>query len=227
MGIFKRLSDIITANMSDMLERAEDPEKMIGQVVGEMEEAVAVARRNTAQAIAEQKRLDKELGTNRRLRDEWRRKACESLQQDQESQARRALMRKNEHQSVIDSLDQQDEAVRVSCEALKRTLKALEAKLADARRRKRILATRKKIAEAQAAAQDGLARGRATTGARSPERFDRLEEQVTEMEAQADALREMGEADQTVADELDGMQAQDDIDREIEQIRRELGKPQD
>ncbi len=218
MGVFKRVSDILTANVNDLLDRAEDPEKMIRQIIREMEEATRGAKRNVAQVLASQKKLEREGQTNKRLADEWQRKAQQAVDLERDDLARTALTKKREHETLAATLEQQHSAGQQSAESLRQTLRGLEAKLADAKRRKLMLVARKKTAQAQIAAQNGLATGRDATGADSFARFARLEEQVDDLEDEAAALQELSEVD-AAADEFDEIDGQAAVEIELEQLK--------
>ena len=222
MGVFGRLSDIVTANVHDMLDKAENPEKMLKQIIREMEEAIGGAKRNLAQAMAGQKKLDKELQTNKRLRDEWQRKAQEAVGLDNDELARRALSRKKEHETLIESLQDQHGSAQQAVDSMRKTLKALDAKLADAKRRKQILVARKKTAQAQIAAQDGLAKGAAKASAFA--KFDRMEEQVTDLESEAEAMQEISEEERASEEELEKLDEGDDIELELAKLKAQAKK---
>jgi phage shock protein A len=221
MGIFKRLSDIITANVNDLLDRAEDPEKMIKQVVREMEEAVEAARRNAAQAMASQKKLARELETDRRLRDEWEKKAVQALEGGREDLAREALGRKKEYEALIETLQAQFDKGEGTCHNLRQTLRALQAKLAEAKRKQLILSARRKAAEAELAAQSKL--GGARDKAAAFAKFDAMEEKVEDLEAQAEALKELNEAEGGLEAELEDLsQEKADIEKELAALKSKL-----
>ncbi len=224
MGVFRRVSDILTANVNDMLDQAEDPEKMIKQVIREMEEAIRGARRTVAQVIASQKKLEREAQTNKRLVDEWQRKAQQAVDMDRDDLARTALTRRREHETLVATLEQQHSAGQASADNLRQTLKGLEAKLADAKRRKTMLVARKKTAEAQISAQNGLAAGtRKADGADSFARFERMEEQVDDLEAEAAALHELSDV-QTADAEFDSLDEQADVEIELEALKKKSKK---
>ncbi|KPJ69667.1 MAG: hypothetical protein AMS14_11405 [Planctomycetes bacterium DG_20] len=229
MGVFRRLSDIVTANVNDMLDRAENPEKMIKQIVREMEEAVQAAKRNVAEAMASQKKLEKELETGKRLRDEWQRKAQQAVEMDREDLAREALIRKREQEHVIAALEPQLDSTRKSTDSMRQTLKALSAKLADAKRQKTLLVARKKTAEARISAEDKLSKGARKSKIDSFARFDRMEEVVADREREADALQEITAGEMAVETELEGLDGDNDTDIEIElealKEKAKKGKP--
>src|SRR5689334_15444665 len=98
MGLFQRISDIITATLNEMTESFEDPEKMLRQAIREMEQSIGEATQETAKVLANEKRMAKELGNNEQQVREWQRKAEQAVAGGDDNLARKALSRKQEHQ---------------------------------------------------------------------------------------------------------------------------------
>ena len=95
-NLFARISDVITANISDLIDRVEDPEKMIKQIIREMEENIGLAKEGVVDAIASEKTLEQNVDTHRREAKTWQEKARTALKDGNEDLARLALIRKNE-----------------------------------------------------------------------------------------------------------------------------------
>ena len=189
MGFFTRVSDIINANVSDMLDRAEDPEKMVKMLIFEMEEQIETAREGVAKAIAGEKKLEINLTKNRSETEAWLSKAESAIANDDETLARKCLARKKEHERIADSLQPQWERARVTSDALKSDLRRLEEKLDEAVRRRDSLIARQMAAEAQREVQSvAPSFNRAQ---RSFDKFDRMERRVEDMEAEAAAVAEL------------------------------------
>ncbi|MGI9471025.1 MAG: PspA/IM30 family protein [Rubripirellula sp.] len=206
MSFFSRVSDIINANVSDMLDRAEDPEKMVKMLIFEMEEQIGLAREGVAKAIAGEKKLEINLNKNRSEADVWQGKAESAIAADDDELARKCLARKKEHDRIAESLQPQWERARRTSDALKSDLRRLEEKLDEAIRRRDSLVARQMAAEAQQEVQSvapSLNRVQ-----RSFDKFDRMERRVEDMEAEAAAVAE-----------LTGMS--EDLDREVEQKTRD------
>src|SRR4051812_33075819 len=178
MGIFSRVSDIITANLNGLLDRAEDPEAMLAQVVREMEAGVAAARRSAAVAVAAERRLQREWDDNRSQADHWTGRAREALAAGREELARRALARKHEHAALAQVLAEQHADASQTGRSARTALRALEARLAEARRKQRTLVARHRTAQVRVAVHRQFGTGRADFGA-SLARFDRLEDRLT------------------------------------------------
>jgi phage shock protein A len=212
-SMFKRISDVISANLNDLIDRVEDPERMIKQIIREMEENISKAKTGVIEAIASEKQLQKDLEQHRRQSAEWQKKAEEALLVNKEELARAALMRKKEHDNLIKALDPSWEAAKNTSERLKTQLHALEAKLEEARRKRSTLVARQRAAEARQHLDKTLANFQ--TGLDAQANFARMEDKVTEMEARAEAAAEVSgdasqlekvflamEVEQEVADEL-------------------------
>jgi phage shock protein A len=136
MSYFSRLTDIVTCNLTDLLARAEDQQMAIEQIIQEMEEGLAGAKRSVATATAAEDRLCGEIQGHRRQADTWSAKAKEHLVAQRETDARQCLVRKREVEDLIAGLDQQHRAAIGTREHLSTIQRALEARLAEAIRRR-------------------------------------------------------------------------------------------
>ena len=120
MGIFKRLQDIRSANMGEMIDSSEDPEPMLAQAIREMEAAIGEARHQTARAMANEKLVRKELTENERQAQEWQQRAEKAIAAGDEGLARKALTRKQEHGKVAAALQDQLSATTEASQTLRR-----------------------------------------------------------------------------------------------------------
>jgi phage shock protein A len=223
MSIFSRISDIISANINALLDRAENPERMIAQIVREMEEGLAQARGYTATAIAAERRLTRELEHNRAEAQHWHERARTALNQDREDLARRALVRKKEHQALVHSLQLQHEQARATSARVRASLRALEARLAEARRKQRALLARQRAAQAQFELHRALGAGMG--GCEAPgARLERLENRLLEWEDELAAQAELaGSPGNGLEQELADLQTTREIEEELAGLKGELG----
>ncbi len=150
MGLFGRVGDILSANLNDMVDRFEDPEKMLKQAVREMEAAIVEARRETARAMAAEKLAGKDLADSERQVRDWQRRAEQAVRAGDDALARKALARKQEHDKVSAALRDQATAAAEASGALRRQLEAMQAKLSEATRRLGTLTARNKAAAVRA-----------------------------------------------------------------------------
>ena len=124
-NLFKRISDVLTANLNDMVDRVEDPERMIKQLSRGMEENVNSAREGVIDAVASEKQLARELDNQRRQSEEWHHRARRALETGNETLAREALLRKKEHDGIVANLQASWESSRRTSERLNAQLRAL------------------------------------------------------------------------------------------------------
>src|SRR5881397_2536950 len=119
MGLFKRISDIISANLGELVEGLEDPEMMLKQAVGEMETAIEDATQETAKALAGEKKLQKELAHNQNESKVWQSRAEKAVDEGNDQAARDALSRKQEHDRLIVALEDQMRAAHQATQTLR------------------------------------------------------------------------------------------------------------
>ncbi len=219
MGIFKRISDILSANINHLLDKAEDPEKMIKQVINEMYEKIQEARTATAQAIAAEKQLKKELDVNQQQVEEWRTKAMQTVEAGDDDLARKALSRKKEHEHIVAGLQTQWESSHAAAENLKVQFQALQAKLAEAKRKQSALIARQRAAEAQRDIQKTLSNVDIDKSAF--DKFDRMEEKVEQMEAEAQAMTELATEDASLEKEFQDIGDKEEIEDELAKLKAE------
>jgi phage shock protein A len=188
MGIFSRLGTLLKSNINDVITKAEDPEKMLNQVLLEMQQQLVDAKKAVAVAIADEKKLHKQFTAEQDKSKEWERKAMVAVRAGDDGLARQALVRKQEHETIATQYQQQWTAQKQAVEKLKDALRLLNNKIEEAKRKKNILIARKKRAEAQqqiASTMQGLGDTSAF------DTFDRMAERIQLMEAEAEAGAEL------------------------------------
>jgi phage shock protein A len=188
MGIFSRLGTLIKSNINDLITKAEDPEKMLGQVLLEMQQQLVEAKKAVAVAIADEKKLQKQYTGETDKSKEWERKAMVAVRAGDDNLARQALARKQEHEQIAQQFQQQWIAQKQAVEKLKDALRLLNNKIEEAKRKKNILIARKKRAEAQQQIANTM-QGLGDTSAFDT--FDRMAERIQLMEAEAEAGAEL------------------------------------
>ncbi|MBM3238132.1 PspA/IM30 family protein [Candidatus Poribacteria bacterium] len=198
MGIFARISSIFKAKVNHLLNKAEDPEKMLNQIVLEMNEQLTKTKQQVTMAIADEKRLEKQYKNEEIEAQEWERKATLALQKENEMLAKEALARRNEHQNLANEYKIQWQKQKQAVDGLKESLRQLERKIEEAARKKNLLIARQKRAVAQKQIHETMA------GMRDGSAFDtfnRMAEKVDEMEARADAAVEMAQTEEVKLEE--------------------------
>src|SRR5262249_34699519 len=193
MGVFSRVSDLIAANLNALLDRAEDPEKMLTQLIRDMEQGLVSARQRGARAIAAERRLERELEQNRQQGQYWKEQARRLLADGRESLARRALARKIEHDDLVRALGPQQTAARQSSIEIKTALRALEARLAEARRKQRFLLAQHHAIRVQHEVQRA---GRTYFDFQAPfAKFERLENRLADLNDELQGQIEVARGD--------------------------------
>ena len=188
MGIYSRLGTLIKSNINDIITKAEDPEKMLTQVLLEMQQQLVEAKKAVAVAIADEKKLQKQYSAEADKSKEWERKAMVAVRAGDDNLARQALARKQEHETIATQFQQQWLAQKQAVEKLKDALRLLNNKIEEAKRKKNILIARKKRAEAQQQIANTM-QGLGDTSAFDT--FDRMAERIQLMEAEAEAGAEL------------------------------------
>ncbi|MBD2357689.1 PspA/IM30 family protein [Tolypothrix sp. FACHB-123] len=217
MGLFDRIKRVVSANLNDLVNKAEDPEKMLEQAILEMQEDLVQLRQGVAQAIAAQKRTDKQYNDAQNEINKWQRNAQLALQKGDENLARQALERKKTYTetgtALKTSLDQQN----VQVETLKRNLIQLESKISEAKTKKEMLKARITTAKAQEQLQN-MVSGMNTSSAMAA--FDRMEEKVLMQEARAQSAGELAGAD--LETQFARLEAGSDVDDELAALKAQM-----
>jgi phage shock protein A len=219
MNLLDRISRLIRANLNDLLRRAEDPEKIIEQAVLDMKEALKEAREQVAAAMAEAKRLEREVESHLKEAALWEEKAKEALKAGREDLAKEALRRRKRALDLAEGFKAQLEEQKGLTDRLMTQLKALEAKIDEAEARKKLLLARKKGVEAAEAVRRMESRLE-----RHPalEAFEEMEARILAMEDRHEALKELDGQD--LDKELSALSADKEVEEELLRLKRELGQ---
>ena len=188
MGIFSRLGTLIKSNINDLISKAEDPEKMLSQVLVDMKNQLVEAKKQVAVAIGDEKRLKKQWDDQVALSKDWEKKAMAAVHAGDDELAKEALVRQKEHEELLHQFEQQWHLQKDAVDKLKDQLRHLNSKIEEAKRKKNILVARAKRAEAQKTIQQTMA-GLSDTSAFDT--FDRMAEKVDQIEAEAEASTEL------------------------------------
>lgn len=192
MGIFDRLKTVISSNMNSLISKAENPEKMLNQMIIDMNQQLIDSKKAVAMAIADEKRLEREVIENKAKAEEWEKKAVLAVRANRDDLAKEALLRKQEHESYAGQLGTQWQAQKESVEKLKESLRQLQSKIEEASRKKNILIARAKRAEAQEKINQTMS---SIAGNKSAfDTFDRMAKKVDELEARTEAHKELEDA---------------------------------
>jgi phage shock protein A len=220
MGIFSRTRDIIAANVTDLLDKAEDPAKMIRMIILEMEETLVEVRASAARTIADQKEMRRQIGKLDRLQDNWVEKAELALSKGRDDLAKAALFEKQKAADMGDQLKAEIDILDEALRAAEADIAKLQNKLREARARQNAVMTRMESAQNRSRLRE-LYSGPKVDDAFS--RFDVLDRQADLAEGHADALA-LGAGPKTLEEEISELRNADKVDAELEALKASLAR---
>ncbi|HEV8320559.1 MAG TPA: PspA/IM30 family protein [Myxococcota bacterium] len=222
MGIFNRLGTLFKSNLNDMISKAEDPEKMLNQIILDMKQQLVEAKKQVAVAIADEKRLAKQLESEQEMAKEWEKKAMMAVRAGDDSLAKEALLRKSEHDKLVAEYQKQWTAQADASNKLKDALRTLNSKIEEAQRKKNLLIARAKRAEAQKTIQATM-QGLNDTSAFDT--FDRMAAKVEQIEAEADAQTELAAdmSGQGLQDRFKALEQASGADDQLAALKAKMG----
>ena len=221
MGIFSRTRDIIAANFNDMLDQADDPQKMIRMIILEMEETLVEVRASAARTIADQKEMHRHTVKLDKLQADWAEKAQLALSKDREDLARAALVEKKKASDMADQLKQEIAVLDDALRAYEQDIQKLQNRLREARSRQTAIAARLESAENRVKLRSLMTNERVDDALG---RFDQLERRVDYAEGRADALGIEAREAPSLSDEIAALAGADKVDEELEAMKKALGK---
>ena len=204
MGIFQKLSTLIRSNLNDLIARAENPEKMLNQVIDDMRNQLARARQEVAVAIADAAKLKKQVDDEQKQASDWEQRAMLAVRQGRDDLARQALLRHQEHAQRALTLHETWQRHQEDTERLRDALRQLNEKIQEAQRKKNLLIARQKRAEAQKRIHETMS---GLSDSSAFEAFDRMAEKIEQNERMAIAAA-------SVTEELTG----DNLEREFKAL---------
>ncbi|EOY5686309.1 phage shock protein PspA [Vibrio cholerae] len=222
MGIFSRFADIVNSNISALLDKAEDPEKMIRLIIQEMEDTLVEVRTNSAKAMADKKELVRKVESIEQQLEDWQNKATLALTKQREDLARAALIEKQKLQHVLKGLHTEQTLVEETIEKLTGEIGKLETKITETRAKQQALAIRSQAASHRRDVQRHLHAGRTEE---AMAKFEQLSRKVDELEAEADLYAQSGQA-RSLEQEFAELQAQDEIEKELNKLKAQMKSDQ-
>ena len=218
MALLERVSTLVRANLNDLIDKAEDPEKMIKQVILDMQNQLLQVKTQVAIAIADQHLLEKKQKENADKADEWMRKAELAVDKKQDDLARAALQRAESYRELSGSFEQQVSDQRAQVENLKSALRKLEQKLTEAEAKADLLVAQQRRARAVGKASDA----RLAIGDNSKAgTFDRMKRKVAHTEAVSQAKAEIAADD--IEDRLAALEKEDRIEQLLAELKTKRG----
>jgi phage shock protein A len=216
MSIFSRLTDIVNSNLNALLDKAEDPEKMVRLIIQEMEETLVEVRSTSARAIADRKELVRRREWLKQETGEWERKAEVALRKEREDLARAALLEKNRILESVDVLERELATIDETLAKLGSDTEALQAKLKDAKNRQHTIIMRGKAARARLGVRRQLHENQIDD---AMERFESFERKIDGLESQVEAY-DIGR--RSLADEIRELEAGEEVDEELQRLKARI-----
>ncbi|CUS49101.1 MAG: phage shock protein PspA [Idiomarinaceae bacterium HL-53] len=213
MGIFSRFSDIVNANLNALLDKAEDPQKMVRLIIQEMEDTLVEVRSVSAKTLAEKKELTRQLT---RLEDEvveWEKRAELAISKGRDDLARSALIEKSKIQDTLDSLQREIERTDDHIERLSGEIAQLQEKLTDAKARQKSILMRERTVSSRLNVKRTLDSSKIDDAL---QKFDRYEAKIDDLESQVDAY-DLGK--RSLADEFRTLENESKVDDELEALK--------
>jgi len=216
MGIFSRFTDIVNSNINAILDKAEDPEKMVRLIIQEMEDTLVEVRSTSAKTIAEKKELARRVERLNAQADEWQTKAELALSKDREDLARAALVEKKKATETATAAENELNHVEEHIGKLQVEVTTLQEKLADAKARQKAIVLRQRSAESRLEVKRTLDSSKVDDAL---SRFDRFETKIDGLESQIEAY-DLGK--KSLSDEIAQLQQEDKVDDELAALKKKM-----
>lgn len=217
MGIFSRFADIINSNISALLDKAEDPEKMVRLIIQEMEDTLVEVRSTSAKVLAEKKELQRRISRVLEQVQDWQDKAELALSKDREDLAKAALVEKQKATGLADTLGQELAVIDEHIARLKEEVSLLQEKLLDAKARQKTIILRTQTASSRLEVKKQLDSSKIDNAML---KFEQYERRVEGLEAQVESY-DLG-TKKTLADEFAELEAQDSVNAELEALKAKV-----
>jgi phage shock protein A len=217
MGFFERIWRVIRANFNSLISGAEDPEKILEQTVMDMQEDLVQLRQAVAGAIASQKRTERQYHQAETTSEEWYQRAQLALQKGDERLAREALARRKSYQEMANTLKTQIDQHGGIVNQMKDNMRTLESKISEAKAKKDMFIARVRSAKASERLNEVM--GNMKSGG-SLNAFERMEEKVLQLEAQSDAIADLGTSD--LEKKFRALESGSDLDVELAELKAKM-----
>jgi phage shock protein A len=217
MPIFEKIKRIIKSNLDDILDRAEEPEKMLEQIIQDMQQELKEAKIQVASAIRDQHKLEGQYTENMEIANKWEERAIAFVRNGDDLRAKESLKRKRSFSELAENFKEQLDVQRESVDALKHGLANLESKIEEARRQKALLIARKRRAEAQRAINETMA---GLSGSNAGGIFDKIQSKIEDAEARAQAAEEIRTLN--LESQFAALENENEIDTELAELKEKL-----
>jgi len=225
MGIFQKLSLLLRSNINDAIARAENPEKVLNQLISDMREQLSKAKQEVAVAIADEQKLRAQVEEEARQAAEWEKRAMLAVKEGRDDLAKQALVRQQEHADRASTLEETWRKQAEETEKVKASLRELNDKIEEAKRKKNLLVAKQKRAQAQRRIHETMS---GLSDKSAFEAFERVAEKIEEGERKALASAEVtesltGDTLETEFKQLEG--GSDDVNQRLQALKEQMGLP--
>ena len=217
MPIFEKLRRIFNSNINDLLDRVEDPEKILNQLLEDMQHELKEVKIQVAAAIRDANKFEAQYKENLESAEKWEKRAIVFIQNGDDVRAKEALRRKRSADDVAAGFREQFEAQQESVSVLKDGLATLEQKIEEAKNKRALLIARQRRAEAERTIHQTVS---GLSESSTMYAFDRIQDKVLDAEAEAEALSEMRQP--SLEEEFDELDKKDEIDDELAKLKARL-----
>lgn len=219
MAIFERLGDLIKANVNDLIDKAENPEKMVKQIIIDMEAQIKKVTQSLGTAMGSQNQVRKQLESARTQSAGWEQKAMTALQAGNEELAKQALANKVTQDNMVTQYEEMDASMSVQVNEIKDQIDVLKMKLQEARNKQAMLVARSQMADAKMKMSKTL--GDIDSGSAFA-KMDKMEQKIQQKESQADAFSQVSGVDAQMDDPFAAMEKDNSINSELEKLKAKL-----
>ena len=221
MGVFSRLTDIFNSNINALLDKAEDPEKMIRLMIHEMEETLVEVRSDLAGVIAQRKSVQSDRERYFRLAEDWEAKAELAIKKSREDLAKGALVEKNKALRQVELVDDELATLETTLTKFQDDIVKLQQKIDEAKARQKAILMRARTAESRLSVKKQLERSKSNDVTL---KFDRFERRLNDLESQVDAY---DYEQRSLADQIEELEAEESIDKELAALKARMNKSAD
>lgn len=219
MAIFKRISDLVRANINDLIDKAEDPGKMVKQIIIDMEDQIRKATQGLGTAMGSLNQVKKQLENAQEQSNVWQNKAKACLEQGNEDLAKQALENKVKQDKMVAQYQEMATSMEEQVNEIKSQIDILKQKLEEARSKQAMLTARSQMADAKTQ----MAKTLGNMDSKSAfAKMDKMEQKIEQKEAQADAFSEISGIQESENDPFTQMDKEDSINEELEKLKREM-----
>lgn len=218
MGVFSRINDIVQSNLNAMLDKAEDPEKLLSLIISEMEESLVELRSVAAKHLADQKTSQRKLDALNKKANEWQEKAQKAVSKDRDDLARAALIEKQKVMAEQESIQEFNKVVTEQLQKLQEDSARITSKIAEAKAKRKALTTRMDNAKVRMEIKSTAEQFDVD---KVMQKFERYESRIDHLEAQVDAY-DVVSSGQDLNDQFKELEANDEIEAELESLKKKV-----